>query len=99
VISDIKDLIEEEQKRVFSLINRILNHGPPNNEKKFRHIGDQIYELKTSGGTRILCFYGGENLPNSLILAQGFYKPKNKILMRQKNRTMKWREANIEVIQ
>ena len=86
------------QTRVLALINRILHHGPPQNELRFRHIGDQIYELKTRGGTRILSFYGGEYLPNSLILAQGFYKPKNKILMRQKKRTMKWREHCAPII-
>ena len=95
----IRDLSEAEQKRVFALINRILNHGPPQDERKFRHIGDQIYELKTRGGTRILCFYGGENLPNSLILAQGFYKPKKKILLRQKNKTVSWRETTIEIVE
>ncbi|MCK5343592.1 MAG: type II toxin-antitoxin system RelE/ParE family toxin, partial [Candidatus Heimdallarchaeota archaeon] len=95
----INGLSQKEQTRVLALINRILHHGPPQNELRFRHIGDQIYELKTRGGTRILGFYGGEYLPNSLILAQGFYKPKNKILMRQKKRTMKWREPNIEIIE
>ena len=95
----INGLSELEQTRVFALIKRILHHGPPQNELKFRHIGDQIYELKTRGGTRILSFYGGEHLPNSLILAQGFHKPKGMILMRQKKKTMKWRETTIEIIQ
>jgi len=43
----IDSLDEEEQERVYALINHILEHGPPRNKRKFRHIGNQIYELKT----------------------------------------------------
>ena len=35
----IDSLKEEEQKKVFALFNRILEHGPPQNELRFRHIG------------------------------------------------------------
>ena len=95
----IDSLKEEEQKKVFALFNRILEHGPPQNELRFRHIGDQIYELKTHTGTRILSFYGGSYLSNSLILAHGFDKPKKKILARQRKKVMKWRETAVEIIE
>ncbi len=94
----IEGLDEKDQIKIFSLFERILQHGPPQNITRFRHIGDGIYELKTSSGNRILSFYGGESLPNSLILAQGFQKSKKKILDRQKRKALRWREPIIEIV-
>jgi len=94
----IDSLNEEELKRVLVLLNRICEHGPPNNKRKYRHIGDQIYELKTHSGTRILSFYGSSGLPNSLILTHGFHKPKKKVLEREKERSVSWREPTFEIV-
>lgn len=94
----VESLGERDQIKIFSLFEHILQHGPPQNKEKFRHIGDQVYELKTRSGNRILSFLGGESLPNSLILAQGFHKPKKKILDRQKKKAVGWREPIIEIV-
>jgi len=72
------------------LFNRILEIGLPHNQEKFRDIGEKIYELKTRGGIRILGFFGGLNLPKSLILTHGFYKKHNKILVRERDKALKW---------
>jgi len=87
----ISNLENIDQKQVFALFNLILQKGPPHNEHKFRSIGDDIYELKTWRGVRILCFYGGPNLPRSLILTHGFSKPKKRGLAREKKKSVKWR--------
>jgi len=78
------------QKQLFTLFQRILENGPPNNERKFNPIGDKIYELKTQSGVRILCFYGGSLLERSLVLTHGFDKPHKKILNREKAKAINW---------
>ncbi|BBO76139.1 hypothetical protein DSCW_35560 [Desulfosarcina widdelii] len=89
-VRDFIDSIEEqEQAHFFALFDRIIEYGPPKNTKKFRHIGDKVYELKTNGGSRILCFFGTNFLKNSLILTRGFPKPKPTQLRREKQKTLK----------
>ncbi len=88
----IASLPEKDQKQVFALLKFILEQGIPMNKEKFRHIGDQIYELKTRGGIRILCFFGSPVLPDALILTHGFRKPKPKRLIREKDKTLQWRK-------
>lgn len=88
----ISTLADNEQKQIVALFKFILEKGPPINKEKFRHLGDQIYELKTRTGIRILSFYGAPLLHNALILTHGLRKPKKKVLMREKEKTLKWRE-------
>ena len=83
-------LTEKEQNQVIALFQLILNSGVPFNKRKFRNIGDQIYELKTRSGVRILGFFGGADLPRSLILTHGFYKQHSKILVREKKKAILW---------
>jgi phage-related protein len=97
----INNLDASQQTQLFSLFDRILGHGPPKNERKFKNIGNQIYELKTRSGVRILCFYGGAFLPKSLILTHGFSKPGKKVLRREKEKAINWRKdyfENAEII-
>ncbi len=92
VKASIASLTEKDQKHIFTLLKFILEQGIPMNKEKFRHIGDQIYELKTRGGIRILCFLGSPVLPDALILTHGFRKPKPKRLIREKDNTLQWRK-------
>lgn len=86
----ISNLDAINQKQIFSLFEFILEKGPPTNIRKFNNIGDDIYELKTRRGTRILCFYGDPKLSRSLILTHGFHKPKKRQLADEKAKAVKW---------
>ena len=92
----VDSLDDKNQKQVFTLFQHILAKGPPKNITKFRYVGDNIYELKTRRGVRILCFFGGQILTKSLILTHGFQKSHNRILKRQTEKALKWlNEYNI----
>ena len=93
----ISNLEDKDQKQVFALLNFILEKGPPHDEQKFRSIGDKIYELKTRGGIRILSFFGSSSLPRSLILTHGFVKPKEKVLVQEKKKAVKWRKEYFRI--
>ena len=86
----VDNLDDKYQKHITHLLKRIFETGLPKNKERFRHIDDQIYELKTRSGIRILSFFAGPNLPRSLILTHGFQKPHNKILKREKKKAMAW---------
>ena len=89
------DKINETQ--IFALFDHILENGPPPNKQKFNYIGNDIYELKTWRGVRILSFYGDLNLPRSLILTHGFPKPKNKQLLNEKAKAVKWHKEYLGI--
>jgi phage-related protein len=92
VQSFIDNLVEKDQKQIIALFKLILDSGLPHNKEKFRHIGEQIYELKTRGGVRVLSFFGGPNLSKSLILTHGFYKKGSRILVRERQRAIDWHD-------
>lgn len=85
--SPVKQFIESldaiNLKQVMKLISFISDQGPPVNIRKFRHLRDGIYELKTFRGVRIFSFFGEPILPRSLILTHGRFKPKKNILNRE----------------
>jgi phage-related protein len=85
-------LVEKDQKQTIALFKLILDSGLPYNIQKFRNIGEQIYELKTRGGVRIVGFFGGPNMPRTLILTHGFYKKHSKVSVREKKKAILWRE-------
>jgi phage-related protein len=86
----ITNLEEKDLKQVLTLFKSIVEIGLPHNEQKFRNIGENIYELKTRGGVRILSFFAGPNLPKSLILTHGFFKSGNRIFLRERDKAIKW---------
>jgi phage-related protein len=86
----VSSLPDSVQKQIVALFDFVLEKGTPRNKEKFRSIGGKIYELKTPMGARILCFFGGSILPNSLILTHGFNKPKPKQLNREKKKAVNW---------
>jgi len=66
--------------------------------EKFRHIGDDIYELKTNLGIRILCFFATDFLRRSLILTHGFPKPKRVQLDREKAKALKIKAKRFKIV-
>lgn len=93
----VSTLPEADERQVIALFRFILENGLPMNKEKFRHIGDQIYELKTRRGIRILGFSGSPLLQDTLILTHGLRKPKQKVLMREKEKTIRWRNEYFRV--
>ncbi len=96
VLDFITHLSQREEEKLFALIDHIADNGLPNNVSKFKPVGDSIYQLKTPDGVRILCFYGGPGLRNSLILSNGFFKPKKKIFAREKQSAIESRKQYFE---
>lgn len=88
----ISTLQEKDKKKVIALLDHICHSGPPTNEEKFRYLGDQIWELKTSSAIRILGFFINPLLRKQIVLTHGFRKPKNRILQREKKKAVQWRE-------
>jgi phage-related protein len=86
----IQGLSEKEQKQVMALLYYIQENGPPFNEERFRRLEDDIYELKTWMGARLLAFFDRVPL-KTLILTHGFDKPKKKELARETKKAAKWR--------
>lgn len=83
-----------DKKQVSALLKRICKHGRPAKEtRKFNTLGDNTFELKTRGGVRVFCFFGGPLLPKALILCHGTKKPKKKVLKREKEKVAAIREA------
>jgi phage-related protein len=94
----ISSLELKDKKKITALINFISENGPPTNKEKFNPIGDNIYELKTGGGIRILSFFGGSSLAKSLILTHGFPKPKKRRLKQEKKKAVGWRKEYFRII-
>jgi len=63
----IETLDDKDRIQILALFKLVLTKGPPNNKLKFKNLGNQIYELKTSRGVRILCFFADSLHPRSLI--------------------------------
>jgi hypothetical protein len=74
----IEELSKDDKTQVAAIIRLISEKGDPYNTQKLRHIGNQVYEIKTRGGIRILCFKANNPLfehprfKSSLILVKGF---------------------------
>lgn len=96
-IEDFIDGLDSKNKTQFAaLLNQVLHTGPPKNEMRFKNLGDDIYELKTRNGIRVLCFFGGAFHRACLILTHGTYKTTNKIIAREKDRAIQWRQDYIK---
>jgi len=87
----IETLDDKDRIQILALFKLVLTKGPPNNKLKFKNLGNQIYELKTSRGVRILCFFADSLHPRSLILTHGFFKPPKKKLKREINKALNFR--------
>ncbi|MGA2318312.1 MAG: type II toxin-antitoxin system RelE/ParE family toxin [Thermodesulfobacteriota bacterium] len=80
-------LDDKNRVQMTALIDRINEHGLPFNTKRFRPLGEGVFELKARSGSRIFCFQGSQN---SLILTHGFNKPKPRRLEIEKQKALKW---------
>ncbi len=100
VIQDFLEGIDYKRiTQVAVLFKGILENGEPRNIERFHRLknaGD-IHELKTEMGVRILCFRGGEKLPNSLILTEGLPKITNKRLNRYIKGAMSLHEEYMKI--
>lgn len=70
----IEELPESVQKKVFALLKRTAEHGPPVNEEKFKILRDRIFEFKAHQ-VRILCTFDKGQI---IILTHGFIKQRGK---------------------
>jgi hypothetical protein len=90
----LSSLRDEDRERILALLDRILQNGIPRDERKFRSLGDGIWEVKLPNATvRILCFFGDAEpgiIGKDLILTHGIKKPKKKILEREKKKALIW---------
>jgi phage-related protein len=83
----IEGLDESNKKQVVNLIQQRADRAQIHNQQHFRSLGDDIFELKTRNGVRILCFWSGTN---KLVLTHGFFKPHSKVLKQEKEKALKW---------
>ena len=72
-----------EMVKLGALLKESAKNGPPHNDQKFKDLPgtDDIYEFKTSGGLRLLCFWDEGKL---IVATHGYLKggqkaPKNEI--------------------
>ena len=91
VLKFIENSDQRNQNQIVSLFNLITKTGPPHNKEKYRNLGNGIYELKTRGGLRVLSFTGGANLRKSLILTHAIKKPHDRVVIREKEKALRWR--------
>jgi phage-related protein len=73
----------KEMIKLGALLDETSEHGPPHDEKKFRKLPgtDGLYEFKTYGGLRLLCFWDEAGL---IVCTHGYVKdsqkaPKNEL--------------------
>jgi putative component of toxin-antitoxin plasmid stabilization module len=75
------------KKQVAKLLEQRADRLIIHDVRKFRPLGDGIFELKTRSNVRILCFWGGKS---TLILTHGFTKPPPKVLKTELAKAIKW---------
>lgn len=88
LIRDFIDGLEvDDKKQVVNSLKQRANRSQIHNQQHFRSLGDDIFELKTRNGIRILCFWAGKS---KLVLTHGFFKPPPKTLKQEKEKALKW---------
>jgi phage-related protein len=83
----INGLERSDKIQVVNLIQQRADRLNIHNQQHFRSLGDEIFELKTRNGIRILCFWHGER---KLVLTHGFMKPHPKVLKQEKEKALRW---------
>jgi hypothetical protein len=74
-----------DYRQVMALLRTTAMTGPPKSEKRSRSLGDDIFELKTRGGIRVLYFYDEGRL---VICTEAVRKPKERELRGVKTRAV-----------
>ena len=72
-IAELKASNNAEFVKLTALFDVTADYGKINNTQKFKYLTDGIYEFKTYGGVRVLCFLDG---PCIVVLTNGFMKKK-----------------------
>jgi len=85
----INGLDKKRKKQVIALLELLADQGPLYNAEKFRWIGDEIFELKTRSGARILGFFAGRR---KIVLTHGFPKGKAKAFQREVKKAQRLRK-------
>lgn len=78
----------EEFEKLSALLTDTAKNGPPPDETKFKNLPgtDDLYEFKTSGGLRLICFKDEGAL---IICTHGYLKDGRKLPKREKERAEK----------
>lgn len=86
------DTLEDKDKsKLLALLNRIVDHGPPRNKEKFKHLEDGIFEIK-SYQDRLPCFYD-KNRRNALVITHGVKKKSPKLPREEIKKAKNMRKA------
>jgi phage-related protein len=83
----ISELEESDKKQVINLLKQRADRSHIYNQQHFRTLGDEILELKTRNGIRILCFWAGAG---KLVITHGFFKSHPKMLKQEKEKSLRW---------
>ena len=67
-------LTTADKTKIWALLARIAEHGPPKNGQKFNHLTGSLYEFK-SFQDRLPCFYDG---PGRIVITHGCKKKKDR---------------------
>lgn len=79
-----------EFARLMRSFDLVAESGPPHDTSRFRRLARDVYELKTRGGTRVLCFVDEGRV---VVCSEAMAKPKQRRLtlaVEQATRT-RWR--------
>ena len=66
-----------EMEKLGALLTDTANSGPPHDDRKFKDLPgtDGLYEFKTNGGLRLLCFWDDGSL---IVCTHGYVKGRQK---------------------
>ena len=74
-IKNLEENDDREYSRVMRRLEQLAERGPSRRKTEFRPLGNDLYEAKTSGGSRIIFFYDENKI---VICAYGFPKKTKK---------------------
>ena len=86
-----------EERKLIALLYRIVNEYGffIRNREKFRHLGDEIWEIK-SNQIRLLGFFEDEISRKEFIITHGFIKKRNRTLRRDIDKAIRLRKRYFE---
>ena len=90
-LNDLKRDNEREYVKIMAYLARTADHGPPvKNKEKCRYFPQlKAFELKTTGGVRIMAFWDADRL---IVCSHGFMKRSRKTPKEQLTRLTRSRE-------
>jgi hypothetical protein len=84
-----------EMTKLAALLTETAQHGPPQDETKFKHLEGTsgLYEFKTGGGLRLLCFWDAGSL---ILCTHGYVKGRQKAAPSEIRRAARLKGAYFE---